>query len=200
LLHWHVPVAPGVLVEQTSPDGHPQVIVPPVPLSRLVPHLPPYPVEHVSGVLQAPVPSLEVHTWSVHQHTREPAQLQVRADPQPGVTGCFVSLHSAPSPPLPAHAGAGVQHALFMHTAGAHLLQVYVVPAGLHESWMVPHDPASRLQVSVRVQHVPTTPFAGAGPGLPVEFATHSSVPEHVTVIVCPHPSGRLVPHWFWPL
>ena len=79
----------------------------------------------MSGDLQAPAPSLAPQTWSVHQQTRAPAHVQVRADPQPGVTGCFESLHSPPSPPPPAHAGAGVQHALAMHTVPVvHLLQL----------------------------------------------------------------------------
>ncbi len=40
LAHAHVPVAPAVVVEQVRPLGQPQLIVPPTPLVRLVPHLP----------------------------------------------------------------------------------------------------------------------------------------------------------------
>ena len=79
----------------------------------------------------------------------------------------------------------------------AQLLQVYVVPAGRQESWSVSHRPASIWHESVRVQHEPTTPDAGAGPALPVAFATHSSPLAQATVTVWPHPSGRFVPHSF---
>jgi hypothetical protein len=154
-----------------------------------------------SGVLQAPAPSLVPQTWSVHQQTRDPAHVHVRADPQPALTGCFESLHSPPSPPPPAQAGAGVQHAFATHVVPVvHLLQLYVEPAARHESWIGPHVPEARLHESVRVQHEPTTPEAGAGPGLPVEFATHSSFAGHAAVTVWPQPSGRFVPHWFWPV
>lgn len=150
----------------------------------------------MSGDLHAPVPSLVPQTWSVHQQTREPAHVQLRADPQPAVTGCFESLHSAFSPPAPAQAGAGVQHALAMHCVPAvHLLQLYVEPAARQESWIAPHVPEARLHESVRVQHDPTTPDAGAGPGLPVAFATHSSPAAHAAFTVWPQPSGRFVPH-----
>ena len=40
LLHWQVPVMPGVVTEHVWPVGQPQASVPPVPLSRPVPHLP----------------------------------------------------------------------------------------------------------------------------------------------------------------
>jgi len=63
LLHWHVPVAPGVVVEQTFPVPQPQLIVPPTPLSRAVPHLPAYAaLEHVSGAVQTPAGSAAVQT------------------------------------------------------------------------------------------------------------------------------------------
>jgi hypothetical protein len=152
----------------------------------------------VSGDVQAPAGSLAPQTWLVHQQTRPPAHVHVRADPHPAVTGCFVSLHSPPSPPAPAQAGAGVQHVFVSHWVPVvHLLQLYVVPAARHESWIGPHVPEARLHESVRVQHDPTTPDAGAGPGLPVAFATHSSPVAHAAFTVCPHPSGRFVPHWF---
>jgi hypothetical protein len=38
VLHWQVPAWPGVMVEQTIPLPHPQLIVPPTPLLRPVPH------------------------------------------------------------------------------------------------------------------------------------------------------------------
>ena len=154
----------------------------------------------MSGDVQAPAPSVPAtHTWLVHQQTREPAHVHVRAEPHPAVTGCFESLHSPPSPPPPVQAGAGVQHALLTHDVPAtHLLQLYVVPTARHESWIAPHVPEARLHESVRVQHEPTTPEAGAGPGLPVAFATHSSPVAQVAFTVWPQPSGRFVPQWFW--
>jgi hypothetical protein len=186
LLHPHVPVDPGVLTEQTWPAGQPHGIVPPVPLSRPVPHLPAYAgLEQVSGAVHAPAPSLVPQTWFVHQQTREPVHVHVRAEPQPAVTGCFVSLHSPPAAPPPVQAGAGVQHVLTSHCVPVvHLLQLYVVPAARQESWIGPQVPEARLHESVRVQHDPTTPDAGAGPGLPVAFATHSSPVAHVALIV----------------
>jgi hypothetical protein len=58
LLHWHVPVIPGAVTEQTWPAPHPQLTVPPVPLSSAVPHLPMYAaLVQVRVVLHAPVPS-----------------------------------------------------------------------------------------------------------------------------------------------
>ena len=36
--HWHVPVIPGVDVVHTFPLPHPQLMVPPTPLERPVPH------------------------------------------------------------------------------------------------------------------------------------------------------------------
>ena len=38
--HAHVPTWPGVFVEQSCPFGHEHAMVPPMPLSRPVPHLP----------------------------------------------------------------------------------------------------------------------------------------------------------------
>lgn len=102
-----MPTVFGVLVEQTLPVPHPQLIVPPMPLSSAVPHFPEYPaLEHVSAALQAPAPSAPVHAWFVHQHARPGLHVQGRSEPQPGSTGVFVTLHSPPALPLPAQAGA----------------------------------------------------------------------------------------------
>jgi hypothetical protein len=148
--------------------------------------------------MHAPVPSVAPHTCPLQTQTRPPAHVQARAEPHPVSTGCLVSLHSAVSPPLPVHAGAGVQQVLTLHCVPVvHLLQVFVVPVGRHESWIGAHVPEARVHVSVRVQHDPTTPLAGAAPAAPVLLATHSWLVPQATLIVPPQPSTRLVPHWF---
>jgi hypothetical protein len=53
----------------------------------------------------------------LHEHVRD--------EPQPGSTGGFTMLHSAPGPPPPEHAGAAVQQLEPEHVDGAtHLSQV----------------------------------------------------------------------------
>jgi hypothetical protein len=87
---------------------------------------------------------------------------------------------------------------LALHEVGlTHLSHGVVVAAIRHEFWIGPHVPEARLHESVRVQHVPATPLAGAGPGEPVALPTHSLPAPHETFrLFTPHPLGRLVPHW----
>ena len=74
------------------------------------------------------------------------------------------------------------------------------LPSRRHEFATEAHEPgAFEAHVSVRVQHVPTTPLAGAGPGCPVRFPTHSWFAPQATVTVPPQPFGRFVPHCPWP-
>lgn len=59
-----VPTWPGVLVEQTVPLPHAQLIVPPMPLSRPVPHLPAYgALPQVRADLHTPGPSVPATHW-----------------------------------------------------------------------------------------------------------------------------------------
>lgn len=101
-----------------------------------------------------------------------------------------MTLHS-----LVPHDGAPWQHvsvpATDVQVSGVtHLLQRVVVPAGLHEFWTSEHAPeATELQLSVRVQHVPTTPAGGDEPGAPVELFTHSFPEPQLALRVPPQPS-----------
>jgi hypothetical protein len=202
LLQTHVPALPGVVLEQSWPvgQGH-AAIVPPAPSSSIVPHAFGYPVWHVFGVLQVPAPSVDAHTWAIaplpQTQVRLPEQAQVRGDAQLPEGGDFVSLHSAPSP-LPAQVGAGTQHIDETHEVPVpHLLQL-TVPVSRHESATGAQVLAGQL--SVRVQHEPTTPDAGAGPGDPLALLTQSwAAPQLTFGILPPQPSGRFVPHCIRP-
>jgi hypothetical protein len=197
-----VPSAPGVLVEQTWPVPHPHEIVPPMPLSSPIPHFPLYALLHVSGVLQRPGPSALVHGWSLHQQVSPFRHVQTLSDPQPGVTGVFVMLHSALWPPLPVHAGAGVQHTPLLHVVPPLqlLLQLMGDGAVRHEFWVGAHEPASCCwQLSVRVQHEPTVPLGGAAPGCPFRLSTQTPpLAQMALMLFSPQPFGRFVPHWAW--
>ncbi len=147
-----------------------------------------------------PLAGLAHGVFAPHKQTSFPVQVHVRAEPQPGVPGWIVTLHS-----LGAHAAAGAQQvrlpAMLSQTSGVwHSLHI-VLGGGvavLHESGTCWHwFFGTLLQESVRVQQVPGVPAGGAMPGAPVALLTHSWLaPQATSTLFSPQPLGSDVPHW----
>jgi hypothetical protein len=150
--------------------------------------------------VQTPCPLVAVQGIVPQRQTSAPAQLQVRGEPQPGVPGWMVTLHS-----VGVHWAAGVQHSsvppMVSHCCpAAHSLHIVVGggTAVLHESGSSSHLPAGTVLQVLRVQQVPGVPAGGGRPGAPVALLTHSWFgPVQGTLMsLLPHPFGRFVPHW----